>query len=134
MPDRGVVDIALLEVGLASGNVRLREVKDFTIDDSDPGAEVVKTMTPEREPIGHKGGITDVEISMTVMPTREPEVNWLGLRKSKEIFKIFYEENLGGNRFRVTGCRVVEAGKSFNADGEAELTLKILAFTHDPEE
>lgn len=134
MADRGVVDVALLEVGLSSGNVSLREIKDFSIDDTDPGAEVVKTMTPDKRGIGFKRGVPDFEVSMTVMPTREPEVDWLRLRRTGETFDMYYEENLGGNRFRVSTCTVVEASKSFNADGEAELTLKILALDHETEE
>ena len=134
MADRGIVDIALLEVGLSSGNVSLREVKDFSIDDTDPGAEVVKTMTPDKRGIGFKTSVPDFEIAMTVMPTIDPEVNWLALRQSGETFDMYYEENLAGARFRITTCKVVEASKSFNADGEAELTLKILALDHEPEE
>lgn len=130
MPNRDIVDIALLEVGLSSGNVALNEVKDFAIDDTDPGAEVVKTMTPDRRGIGFKKGVPDFEITLTVMQTREPEVDWLGLRQSGEIFKMFYEENLGGNRYKIDACRVSEVGKSFNADGEAELSVKILALDH----
>jgi hypothetical protein len=130
MADRGIVDIALLEVGLSSGNVSLREVSDFTVDDTDSGAKVVKTMTPEKRGIGFTTSVPDFEISLTVMPTVNPEVDWLALRESGETFNMFYEENLLGRRFVIQTAKVTEVSKSFNADGEAELTVKILALNH----
>lgn len=133
MAARDVVDIALLEVAIAAGNVELEEVESFTIGDTDAGAETVKTMRRNRTAIGFKSGVSEFEITVEVMPVVGQEVDWFELKTSKEIFKMFYEENDGGQRFVVADCRVTEISKSFNADGEATLSITILALSHKKE-
>jgi hypothetical protein len=134
MTARNVVDVALIEVGLSTGNVLLQEVMSFDISETDAGAEAVKTMRASKRAIGFKQGVPDFEVDIEVKPVVGAEVDWLGLRQSGEIFKIFYSENEGGAKFRLVDGLVTEVGKSFNADGEATQTVKILFLDHVPEE
>ena len=129
---RDVVDIAFLEADLASGNVELEEAMSFEVNETDPGAEAVKTMRRARRSIGFKQGVPEYEATLEVKPVNPPEVDWLSLRQSQEIFQIFYQESDEGDTFHVVDCLVTEVAKSFNADGEATLNVTILALNHVP--
>ena len=136
MAARQVVDIALLEIGLPTsfgGNIEMNEVMDFGITETDAGAEAVKTMRRSKRSIGFKKGVPDYEVDLEVKPVIGQEVPWERLRISGTLFKMFYEEGDGGEKFRLTDCLVTEISKSFNADGEATKSIKILALDHKPE-
>lgn len=136
---REVVDEALVEIsipnGPQAGNVELQELMSFDIDETDPGAEVVKTMRRRRRGIGIKRGIPEFELSLEVKPVNPPEVDYLQLKQSRRFFQLFYEENDGGRRFVVEDCQVTEVSKTRNAEGEATDTITIIALDHrlDPE-
>jgi hypothetical protein len=134
MPARTVVDIALLDVALPTGNVRLQEVMSFEINETDPGAEAVKTMRQKRRAIGVKHGVPDFEITLEVKPVVGQEVDWLKLKRDGTYFNIYYEENDGGQRFRVEDCVVTEVQKSFNAEGEATQSVNMIALDHVKED
>ena len=130
---REVVDIALLEVETAAGSVVLQEVMTFDLTETDPGAEVVKTMRRSRRGIGFKRGVPDFEVDLEVKPVNPPEVDWLSLKQSGELIQMFYEDNDGGQRFQVRDCLVTEVSRTRNAEGEATDSIKILALDHFPE-
>lgn len=134
---RDIVDLVLLEVGLPQefgGNIELQEVESFEVSETDPGAEVVKTIRRSRRAIGHKSGVPDFEVTLEVMKVNPPEVDWLGLKQAEIEFDIYYEENDGGQRYQLRDCKVIEVGKSANADGEVTESVSILALDHVREE
>jgi hypothetical protein len=131
---RDVVDIALLRISVPNGpNIELQEVMTFDITETDPGAEAVKTMRRKRRSIGFKRGVPEFEVDLEVKPVNPPEVDYLDLEQKGTLFQMFYEENAGGKRFTLNDCLVTEVGKTFNAEGEATLTIKILVLDHIPE-
>lgn len=123
---RDVIDIALLRIN----GVELQEVSSFDITETDAGAETVKTMRRSRVAIGHKKGVSEFEISLEVMPVNPPEVDYLALKQANTQFPIIYQENVDGPSFQCVDCRVTEVNKTFNADGEATLSVTILALNH----
>jgi hypothetical protein len=128
---RNVVDLILLEVAVpGSQRVDLQEVMSFDVTQTNAGAEAVKTMRQKRRAIGFKRGVPDFEIDMEVKPVTPPEVDWGELERKGTLFSMFYEENSGGRRFRLTDCLVTEVGKTGNAEGEVTQTVKILALDH----
>ncbi|KKM84772.1 hypothetical protein LCGC14_1295790 [marine sediment metagenome] len=131
---REVVDVAFVEVsiptGPQSGNTELQELMSIDIDETDPGAEAVKTMRRRRRAIGFKRGVPEFELSLEVKPVNPPEINWLGLKQQGTLFQLFYEENDGGQRFTVEDCLVTEVSKTRNAEGEATDTITVLALDH----
>lgn len=128
---RNVVDIALLEVAVpGTARVELQEVMSFDVTATNAGAEAVKTMRRKRRSIGFKRGVPDFEIDLEVKPVNPPEVDWQELERLGTLFRMFYEENEGGRRFRITDALATEVSKTFNADGEATLAVKILATDH----
>ncbi len=136
MAARQVVDIALLELGLPEqfgGNIELNEIMDFGITETDAGAEAVKTMRRSKRSIGFKKGVPDYEVDLEVKPVVGQEVPWEDLRIAGTLFPMFYTEGDGGQKFVVRDCLVTEISKSFNADGEATKSIKILALDHKPE-
>ena len=128
MAARNVIDIALLQIN----GVDVQEVSSFEMTETDP-TEAVNTMRRTRRAIGYRRGVPTFEIDLEVMMVQNPEINYLALKQANSIFPIFYEENAQGTRFELSDCTVTETSKSFNADGEAVMSVKILALDHREE-
>ncbi len=133
MPARDVVDISILSIGLAGGNIELQEVMSFDTNETNSGAVVIKTMRRDRIGIGYAEGVVEHDADLEVRIVSSPEVDYKALQRSGELFQLFYEENSGGAKFHLVDCKVIETPKSFNADGEAILKVKVLALDHIPE-
>lgn len=126
---RDIVEIAFIEID----GQELQTIMSFDISDTDPGAEVVKTMRRSRKALGHKSGVSDFEFDIEAKQTVPPEFDWMGYKRNKTEFLMVYEENDGGQRWRCEDCKITEVGKGHNADGESTYRIKILALDHRPE-
>jgi hypothetical protein len=126
---REVIEIAFIEID----GQELQTVMSIDVSDTDPGAEVVKTMRRNRKALGHKSGVSDYELDLEVKPINPPELDWHGLKRNKTQFLLVYEENDGGLRYRCEGSKITEVGKGHNADGESVYRIKILCLGHEPE-
>lgn len=132
---REVADILQIEINAPSeGHKRLRTVMEISINDTDPNAETVKTINPERKAIAHKSGISDIEVELQVKRLfPDPEVDWFRLKKLREIFTIYYIEAAGlteAARYVLEDCKVTEVSGTSNSEGEADMTVKIIAIDH----
>jgi hypothetical protein len=126
---REVIEIAFISIN----GQELQTVMSLDISDTDPGAEVVKTMRRNRKALGHKSGVSDYEIDLEVKAINPPEIDWHGLKRAKTEFLLVYEENDGGLRYRCEDSKITEVGKGHNADGESIYRVKILCLDHYPE-
>ena len=130
---RDIIDIYLIELGLPQaygGNIEANEIMSMDLGDSDPGAEAVKTMRRNRKAIGHKSGVSDYEITLEVKQVNPPEVDYQRLKRDRVQFNMYYEENEGGQRYRLEDCKVTGITKSANSDGEATLSVSVLPLDH----
>lgn len=126
---REVIEIAFVEIN----GQELQTIMSIDINDTDPGAEVVKTMRRARKALGHKSGVSDYEIDVEAKQVYPIEFDWHAYKRDKAVFLMVYEENDGGNRYRCEDCKITEVSKGHNADGESTYRIKILCLDHRPE-
>jgi hypothetical protein len=134
---RNVIDIAYTELDAPStGQLELQTAMELEIDDTDPGAGVVKTMRRSRKAIGHKSGVPEYTATLKVAQTVPPEVDWFALKRTKELVQLLYEEaagNQAGDRYTLEDGRVTEIKRSFTQEGEAAYDVTILFLGHERE-
>jgi hypothetical protein len=135
---RQVLDILWIEISSSlTGDKELQTVNQVTISENDPAGEVVKTMRRNRKALGHKSGISDFEVELEVKETLVREVPWKQLKDTGEIFQMRYQEasgKVGGDRYVLEDCKVIDVSRSGNAEGEVTETVKIIPLDHRQED
>src|SRR5678816_2663914 len=106
---RNVLDILWIEIESSlTGSKELQTVMEFSINETDAAAEVVKTIRRNRKALGHKSGISDFELELQVKETIPREVPWKRLKETGEVFTMRYQEASGklpGDRYVLDGCK-----------------------------
>lgn len=119
-----IVSKAKLYIDYSGGNFQLKRADScdvsFEADTSIVVAVGVSGGAGFRDQEG--GG----ELALEVFPeTGRPEVDYLKLFKSKEIFRFTIQED-GGQRFQARSCRVKKPpGRKYNSKGDVMITVNI---------
>ena len=129
---KNVVDIAYVEIE----GQELETIMTININDTDPNAEVVKTIRRKRRGIGYRKGVPEFEVEIEAVDTIPAEFNWFAKKRAQTELLLVYEEAAGallGKRFRLEDLLITEVGKEFNAEGTAILKIRCLALDHQEE-
>jgi hypothetical protein len=123
-----IVDFAVVYLN----GQELDTIESIEVTDTDPGAEVVKTVRRLKRGIGYKRGISEYEVTIEAKKTTPAEVDWLRLKREGRKHLLVYQEG-DGAMFHLKDLLVVEVGKTFNAEGEAMDRIRCLALDHKKE-
>lgn len=87
------------------------------------GRKSVKTMNSDGRLRGFAQGIEEITLSITAVVPFEDDVNWKALADAK----VTYSPLHGGKRTSFLGCFTLDAGETYQADGEAVVDIQMQA-------
>lgn len=118
---------ALVTINTAGGQFLLEDVSDLKVSAPKNNA-AVKTMNRLNRVRGHRAGPAEVTATWTVQNALVKDVSLHNLWRSGEVFLMSWEEGPGdGERFQLTGVKIDDIQRSYNADGEATMEVSLVA-------
>lgn len=99
------------------------EVIDISITNQ-TGRKLVKTMNKSGRAQGFSKGISEFDITATVVVPLSGELDWAKIDNAK---LVIYPSAKGGKRVSYTGCFTTEVGVKYSVDSEARRDLKLNA-------
>ncbi len=121
------IERALVTLDTSSGQVLLEDVSEFSVE-APRNYSAVKTMNRLGRVRGHRGGPPEVTASMTVQNALLKEADLFALWRKEEVFLLTFEEAPGsGDRYQLPQCKIDSINRSYNAEGEAQLEVSIVA-------
>ncbi len=112
-------------------------VQSIEFEEDDEALEVVRTITPDRAPLGFKSG-ADAAYTITLEHkiTQPREIDYRTLRRTKKVFGMAWQEGSGdgpGTKFTAPECRVKKIGTSYDTEGNPMDSVEIVALNIEPE-
>ena len=122
------VDIALPTISSTTiGTKALKDVVSIDVSMTH-SSNPVKTMNKRRRARGFQTNTPDYSADMEVaVQLASPEVDWIELQQSKEIFTIFYREGANGVRRQLVDCQVADVSDAYSEEGEMRRRVTVMA-------
>ncbi|WP_047258002.1 hypothetical protein [Chromobacterium subtsugae] len=99
------------------------DVVDLNVT-SKTGRKLVKTMNSTGRAKGFARGITEYELSITVVVPLTGDLNWEGIEGSK---LTEYPLSSGGPRISYLDCFSTEVGEKYSTENEARRDIKLMS-------
>ncbi len=114
-----IVDRAVFSIDSPSQGAKTLETVSEVRIQRTKTVTMVKTLRPQRRPLGKTRGVPELTVTISARKTVPPEINWRQMRDEEETFQLFYQVNDNGDRTHLVNLEISEINDAYNSEGES---------------